>query len=200
MQIADCKLQNVAKMLVGVLLLVLATNAAAQSYTPEVVLRKYVQGDADGKLTNSEGFHEMSPLFVWPDAPGWDTFTVINDYAIGKPRIHGARASIVVTYTVLGELDSTPSFRPADQSHKKERVEYVLLRSRKHWTFAANGAPDEEVNGPPLWRVEKPQLQPHISLGTAKKIATDWRDHPFDAESKPKAEEVLKQLQELRSL
>ena len=180
--------------------MLLASGVVAQTGGPEVVLRKYVQGDADGKLTNSEGFHEMSPLFVWPDGPGWDTFTVINDYSIGKPRIHGARASVVVTYNVLGRLDSTPKFAPEKVGGKKVPVVYSLVRSTRYWQYDADGNPTKQIKGKARWIVVQPQLEPHINLGTAKKIATDWRDHPFDAESKPKAEEVLKQLQELRSL
>ncbi len=180
-------------------LLVLATTVLAQSDSPEVVVRKYLQGDADGKLTSSEGFQAMSPLFDWPDAPGWDTFTVISDYALAKPHIVGKRATVLVTYTVLGELDSTPRFRPDDYRGKKVQYLFVLRRKAWRWENAGNGDA-KRVKNPPQWRIIQPQLQPHISLGTAKKIATDWRDHPFDADSKSKAEEVLTQLNQLHSL
>jgi hypothetical protein len=166
---------------------------------PREVVLEYCRLDADGALTSSEGWPAISPLFVWPDAPGWDSFVVIRSYKVGKVKVTGRFASVPVTYEEVGLLDSTPRFQPSCHSGGACKVTttvvFHLLLSSKHWVMDKEGNPDhEDGSGPAVWKINAPQNGPHVSYQRALKMADDFLADASDAEAKNKAERTIEAL------
>lgn len=186
----------------GLVLLILftatATLAQSATKTPKQVVEEYCKLDAAGALTSSEGWPTISPLFVWPDAPGWDTFTVVRGYTVGTEKKVGKTATVPVQYEVAGVLDSTPRFRPAKV--KKVTVVYRLVYDNKRFVMDADGNPDhEEASGAARWRISKPQNEPHVSYEKALAMAQDWLANTPDAGTKKNAERALAELKRVIS-
>lgn len=181
-------------------LLLSAAVMMAQSApkTPKQVVEEYCKLDAAGALTSSEGWPTISPLFVWPDAPGWDTFTVVRGYTVGAEKKVGNTATVPVQYEVAGVLDSTPRFRPAKV--KKVTVVYRLVYDNKRFVMDVDGNPDhEEASGAARWRISKPQNGPHVSYQKALAMANDWLTNAPDAETKKNAKRALAELKKVDS-
>ncbi len=164
---------------------------------PKEVVEAYCKLDFDGALTSSEGWPTISPLFVWPDAPGWDTFTVVRSYKVGEARKLGNAATVPVIYDVAGTLDSTPRFRPARV--KTVTVVFHLVYSNKHYVMDADGNPDhEEASGAPVWKIDKPQNQPHVSYEKATAMADDWLKDASDNVTKTNAQLAVQALEKAK--
>lgn len=124
-------------------------SAAAYPSTPEAVVRAYLDADFGGAGTDSDTFPNLKQYAVWPDAPGWDTFTIVSGYRtapLGRPT--SRRAKVRATYAVLGVLEG----EEAKETPKEQIIDYVLVRRGGGWKIAS------------------PQLEPHVSTDVAMKI------------------------------
>lgn len=191
------------KVRVAAVVLLLASIALAQAApsttpkSPKEVVEAYCKLDFDGALTSSEGWPTISPLFVWPDAPGWDTFTVVRSYKVGAAKETGNTATVPVTYILAGILDSTPRFRPAKATTVV--VVFHLVYSNKHHVLDADGNPDhEEASGPMVWKIDKPQDEPHVSVERATAMTSDWLANASDTVTKNNAQIAAQELQKAK--
>lgn len=122
-------------------------EAFADTYpgTPEGVIAGYLKADANGMGLSSDTCQEIFKYAVWPEAPGWDTFTVVRSYEIQKTSPSKDGVNVKVEYLLAGEMRGE-EFIP---KNKKEGVTYHLV----------------QVDG--KWKVAEPQLQPHVLLEKA---------------------------------
>lgn len=112
--------------------------------TPRGVVEAYCRADFDGMQTSSETWPKFVRYAAWPDAPGWDTFTIVAGYTVASAK--GSRVRVV--YHVLGALEGeTARAEPRDVT-----VDYKLVRKGGRW------------------KVATPQLDPHVSRAVALKI------------------------------
>jgi len=128
-------------------LLLLASPVFAADYpgAPASVTAGYIEADGKGLALDSDTFPQVQRFTVWPDAPGWDTFTVVKSYDIDEVGWTGNKASVQITYHVLGTLSAfTFTPKPADEIVSFE------LRKRKE-----------------KWKIISPQLQPHLFVASA---------------------------------
>lgn len=116
---------------------------------PAGVVAAYLNEDAAGSGWSSETFPRLIRYTAWPDAPGWDTVTVIKSFAILDAVVNGNKAKVKVAYSVLGLL-ANDTFKKAIAS---EAVTYSLSRAEGKWT------------------VEEPQLMPHIAVGDVIRLS-----------------------------
>lgn len=116
---------------------------------PVGVLAAYLNEDASGAGWSSETFPNLIRYAVWPEAPGWDTITVIHSFSIGEAKINGQKARVPVKYHVLGRMEND-TFKPAPAV---EEVTYELEREQGHW------------------KVAEPQLMPHIAVADVIRIS-----------------------------
>jgi len=126
------------------LLLVAAAPAFAADYpgAPASVVAAYIEADGAGKALDGDTCSQVLRYTVWPDAPGRDTFTVIKSYDIGEVGWTGNKASVQITYDVLGPLSATTfTSKPT-----KEEVSFDLERTKGRW------------------KIVGPQLPPHLFL------------------------------------
>lgn len=140
----------------AVLAALCVTSVSAQRRTdayprsPRDVVEAYCAADFAGDQTASETWTRFARYAVWPDAPGWDTFTIVSGYTV-EPR---GRTSVRVVYHVLGALEG----EEAREERRDKTVEYTLVRRGGRW------------------KVASPQLEPHVSPEVALRIV-DGLDH-----------------------
>lgn len=58
---------------------------------------------------------DFAPLIAWEDEPGWDTYWLVNRYAVGTAEKKGNAVIVPVTYHRLGLYSHDLIFKPADQ-------------------------------------------------------------------------------------
>ena len=124
--------------------------AASDAYpaTPDAVVRAYCEADFGGAQTASETWQKLAQYAVWPDAPGWDTFTIVSGYTVSRMRHTTRSARARVVYDVLGVLEG----EVARRTPERPTVIYSLVRRSGRWKIAS------------------PQLDPHVSPKVALRI------------------------------
>lgn len=132
-------------------------------------LDTYLRLDSEGKGLSSDGFQELKKYTLWEEAPGWDTVTVIGGYSIDSLQTADTRGKASVTYKRLGVLSSR--FEPSGP----ETVTYFLRQDKG------------------TWRVDGPQLMPHVSLAVIEERLRSAEDVSPDV--KKENEALLRQLQ-----
>ncbi|CAN5559621.1 hypothetical protein BH09VER1_BH09VER1_38630 [soil metagenome] len=142
------------KSMVALLLAISGLNelALAESPYPSFpagVMAAYLNEDAAGSGWSSETFPRLIRYAVWPEAPGWDTVTVITSFSIGDAKVSGSKAKIRVSYNVLGQL-ANDTFKKAPAT---ETVTYSLSKAVGKWV------------------VEEPQLMPHIAVADVIRLS-----------------------------
>jgi hypothetical protein len=115
---------------------------------PAGVVEAFCAADFEGAQTDSDTWPRLARYATWPDAPGWDTFTIVTAYRV-SPLSRTARAARVrVVYDVAGVLAGEEArAEPRTETHV-----FRLVRRGGRWTIAA------------------PQLRPHVSAATALRL------------------------------
>ena len=142
------------KAILGTFAIILAVSSVVRAELPYPtfpagVVAAYLNEDAAGSGWSSETFPRLIHYAVWPDAPGWDTITVIKSFAILDTTVSGNKAKVKVVYGVLGQLGND-TFKKAIAS---EAATYSLSRANGQWT------------------IEEPQLMPHIAVGDVIRLS-----------------------------
>src|SRR6266542_3962570 len=103
----------------ALLVLLLATATVfADDYpgAPASVTAAYIEADGKGLALDGEAAPKLLSYTTWPEAPGWDSFMVIKSYDIGEVGWTGNKASVTITYEVLGQIDGlTFTAKPAKE-------------------------------------------------------------------------------------
>jgi hypothetical protein len=78
--------------------LIVATAAQGQRPRPGPLdavetVKRYVELRLQGAA-----WAEFAPLIAWEDEPGWDTYWLVNRYAVGRAEKTGNRVMVPVTY------------------------------------------------------------------------------------------------------
>jgi hypothetical protein len=138
-------------------ILALTSPAFAGSYpgSPAAVVAAYIEADDAGKALDGDTAGQVLKYTTWEDAPGWDSLAVIKSYDIGEVGYDESKASVQITYHLLGQLTGSAfTAKKADET--------ISFELRK-------------VKG--QWKIEKPQLPPHLDVASAmtvlKTIAAD---------------------------
>ena len=176
-----------SRILFGVFALMSVTSLAlAQASQPAEVLNKFLKLDFDGARLDSDGFRKVFPLTDWKDAPGYDSSIIVRSYRVGEPKVQGARATILVTYDVVGFIGGNTSweaYTPSSESFKDEvRIPYELILK--------NGT----------WKVHGPDQAPHISIDVAlKNEEALLADKSRDSDEHKAYQQIVDALRKLRN-
>ena len=121
-----------------------AISFAEEEYpgAPASVVAAYIEADGEGLALDGETADAVLKYTAWKETPGWDSYTVIKSYDIGEVGHTGNKASVQITYHVVGQV-SGPEFTPQTD---KEEVTFEL----------------EKKNG--KWRITDPQNGPHLTI------------------------------------
>jgi len=145
---------------------------------PGKVVQEYCSLDLNGaRVGGSLGVPRIFKLVTWTVEPGWDTITVVRSYRLIDSRGTNTEAEVRVQYQTLAEISATV----LDPKTATETVTFVLHR------FGSS------------WRIEKPVLQPHVSIQgaiAAEQQALGANDDPSD---KRHIESTIKQLEALKN-
>ncbi len=119
---------------------------------PEIIqnIEAFCNEDARGaQAWEDDWATKIKPLTTWTDAPGWDKVTVIKGYRILAVKEDGNKAEVNLVYEVVGNLVSDAIGLNFIRDIKEEAVNYVLVKVDSSW------------------KIESPQLEPHISAEAA---------------------------------
>jgi hypothetical protein len=148
---------NSTRLLTLALFLFVVATASGQASAPQVVLDKFLKLDFEGARLDSEGFKKLFPLTDWKDAPGYDSSIIVRGYKAGPPEVRGGKATIVVTYDVVGMIAGNTTWEAyagnasAETFKDQVKISYELI--------LRNGS----------WKVHGPNEAPHISIDVALK-------------------------------
>lgn len=121
--------------------------------TPEDVVRKFCQLDAEGMWLQGDTMLEVEKLVTWYDA-GAEVMYIIDSFKVGKATIYGDKASVPVDYKTIG---STDSFEFSEPSPKwKNPYTYELIKKGGIWKI------DSPISAPHVhWKTAIVYLKPH---------------------------------------
>ena len=129
-------------------LLAVAGSWAAAPYpaTPRALVEEYLRLDAEAAGLSPSTWPELGRYTNFPQAPKWDSFIVIDRYAVEKVLEGHTRAQVRVTYHPLGRLSDhfTPDAGP------ENAVFYLVMTQGQ-------------------WKVDSPPGMPHVSFEVMKK-------------------------------
>lgn len=77
---------------------------------------------------------DFAPLITWEDEPGWDTYWLVNRYAVATLENKGNTVMVPVTYHRLGLYSNDFIFKPADQD---VTLRYEVVQTRTGWVIKA---------------------------------------------------------------
>jgi hypothetical protein len=127
-----------------------AEPSASRAETDGAValVREYVARDARGERMTDDGWWRT--MVTWPEEPGWDMTTVVRAWETRLLARAGDTARVEVRYAAAGILE------PVD----KRRWRFVAADSAEVRVFTV-------VATPSGWRIDDPQMEPHVSRDAA---------------------------------
>lgn len=108
--------------------------------TPEGVVQKFCELDADGKRISGDTMSDILGLVNWRET-GADRIAVIRDFKVGKAIITDSKAEVAVEYDVIGTTDA---------------MEFQVITRKKivpyKYKLLKNGR----------WKIDEPISLPHV--------------------------------------
>jgi hypothetical protein len=148
---------NCARLLTFGLFLLLVKTASGQASEPQSLVDRFLKLDFLGARLDSDGFKKILPLTDWDDAPGYDSSIIVRGYKAAEAEIRGDKATVVVTYDVVGMIAGNTMWEayaanPSSETFKNQvKISYELILK--------NGK----------WKIHGPNELPHISIHLALK-------------------------------
>jgi len=174
------------RLLIVTLFLFLVATASGQPSTPQVVLDKFLKLDFDGARLDSNGMKRVFPLTDWKDMPGYDSSIIVRGYTAGTPQIRGGRATIVVTYDVVGMIAGNTMWEPytansSSESFKDQvKISYELILNRGSW----------KIHGPD----EVPHISLEVALKNEEELLADKSRDPDEHKAYQQIVDALRKL------
>lgn len=125
-------------------------------------VQKFVQLDHSGARLDARRHAAVAALTTWRDEPGWDIFIVVSGAAIGRPVQENGKIQARVRYDVEGMMDGSV-FTPI-AALDAETASRIGANVPETFTLVST------ANG---WRVESPQLSPHVGFTAARAFAKE---------------------------
>lgn len=186
----------IVRVLAGVGLLI-PTGRSMLSQEPSArdVLERFCELDAQGEQLTPDGWQKVAALFVTPGAPRRDRVIVVRDFVVSRPALEKGRAEFYVEYIELGRIDlSAMRFSaPLPAGIKVRAGFYVIKQSGRGYRGASS-----QVEGRAEWRIKGPVPEPHLTVDTAIRYATEFRDNARDVTVRRNADKTLAALKRFR--
>ena len=149
------------------------TSSLAYPTTASAVAQDYCMEDANGAGLSSRTIDKVFRFTTWKDGPAWDTAVLISSYRLSSVNQKEKAATVQVIYTVIGNL--TPN-----ELEEKRHDEKVILHLVKQNS---------------QWKIDRPQIPPHISVKTAVKHLDDLaQDDPERSQQIRKTIDTIKAI------
>lgn len=130
----------------GLLLLAIGSSrlfAQGEAGSPAEVVRNYCSKDSKGVRLDKSTWLRIAPLIQWPSEPDWNTAVLITRFQIVRVSLNGEKATAVVLYDVVGQMDG---WEKLDPRRGQETVAFSL--DLKHG----------------VWRISCCPIYPHVSV------------------------------------
>jgi hypothetical protein len=155
-------------------------SAVAQELSARDFAIRYCELESRGETLSPDGWQRMAALFVAPGAPWHDRVMVVRDFGVSRPLPEQGRIGFVVSYRPFGEIDpSEARFSPLPQSLYVKGGFFVVKQSTG-------------------WRIEGPMPQPHLTVDTAIRYATELRANAKEVAIRKNADRMISMLKRLR--
>lgn len=166
---------------------------------PQRVVQEFCEKDAKGERLAPFGWQEMSAFFVEPGPPRPKRITVVRDTVVSNASIHDEnKAEVVVYYFYLGDIDpDTMVFKQWPTQHLEVLINFVLTLDQHPQSASDKGAAKEKALAP-LWRIESPAPEPHVTVDSAIRYVTRIRDTTRDHAIRNSADQTLAELAHFR--
>lgn len=130
--------------------LVMPVCSSAQPYnhpsTPEDIVQKFCQLDADGMRLRGDTWRQrVLPLVTWTEEAG-DMIFIIESFKVSKATVNGDKATVPVDYVTIGSTDFIQFANPSPKW--VNTYSYQLVKK----------------NG--LWKIDAPISGPHVHWKT----------------------------------
>jgi hypothetical protein len=156
-------------------------------------LTRFCTMDAAGNGLSADGWKRLGEMFNRPSASR-PTHAIISSrgFNVSNPRIEGDKAHFYVEYMEVAQIDDLARFETLPGPHHT-RVLYTLVL-----TTGKDSAVLKEGEGRFEWKIDVPQIEPRITVETAKRYVTDLRDTTKDPVIKKNADRTLASLERLQ--
>lgn len=124
----------------------LAEPPVAYPSTPEEVVRKFCQLDAEGKRLSGDTMSDILGLVTWIET-GAEVIFVISGFEVGKAIIADSMAKVPVEYHRLGSTDG---------------IEFSEIPRKKITSYIY-----KLVKQNNMWKIQEPVSAPHVYWETA---------------------------------
>jgi hypothetical protein len=156
-------------------------------------LTRFCTMDAAGNGLSAHGWKQLGEMFNRPSASR-PTHAIISSrgFNVSNARIEGDKAHFYVEYLEVAQIDDLAHFETLPGPHHT-RVLYTLIL-----TTEKNNAALKEGEGRLEWKIDGHQIEPRITVETAKRYVTELRDTTKDPVVKKNADRTLASLVKLQ--
>lgn len=148
----------------------LANQGNQYPSTPEGVVEKFIQLDAEGKRLSGKTSGEILKFVTWTEF-GAEVIVLISTFKVGKAAINGMTATVPVEYEEWGLTDT---------------IEFTSSHSRRVITF--------KLSKDAVWKIDGPVTAPHVYLKVA--ITYLRRLQKMEPARQDSLEEIIKKITE----
>jgi hypothetical protein len=170
-----------------------ASSAKTQK-SPQQVLQEFCELDLHGKQLTLEGREEVAAFFLKAEMPPQSKIWIVLDCVVSEPAMSGTKADFYVEQLMLGQLDSSFRYIPANPDYPDDLVmirrDQALLLTQEHWKLGPTGVAIQKITGPLAWRLDS-DYQPAINVSTAINYVTRVRDTTSDQSIRNNATKTL---------
>jgi len=146
------------------------------------VLERFCKLDAQGGQLSVEGWQNVAALFVNPGAHRIDDIMVVRDYVVSRPFSKGDKLGFIVDYAPVGSIDVAEARFSRSPPALQVKGDFVIKRSAS------------QSQGPSDWKIEGPVPEPHITVQTAIRYATELQASARDVAMRKNADKMLAAL------
>lgn len=195
-----------------------------QQRSAKDVLETYRRFDAQGRRLTAKGWSSASAFFVGHGWPGWSGVMAVDSDERGDdpdPWFKGKnKTEISVICTEFGQVDSFGRFtsmtqpplidasgrvlRPVPTPLTNGPVPvnrvYTLVLADSHWEPHPPTEEPREAKGPPEWRIETFEFEPHVTIDAAIRYLTELRDTSNNQTIRRNASKSIAELQGIRAV
>jgi hypothetical protein len=156
-------------------------------------LMRFCTMDAAGTGLSADGWRRLGEMFNRP-SDSRPTHAIISskEFNVSNARIEGNEAHFYVEYMEVARIDASAHFEALPGPHHT-RVLYTLVLATAKDNVAA-----KEGKGGLEWKIDVPQIEPRITVETAKKYVTNLRETTKDPIVKKNADGALASLEKLQ--
>lgn len=177
--------------ILGAISIMIPSGIRAQEL-PRTVVESFVKMELNGQLLTADGRSQAMALFSYsrPFVSQENVTVIGEDYSIREIWVRGNHAEVLVTYKVLGNIDSSSRYSAPNTPSMTGVARYDLILKKAERADAGDGGRQ--------WQIQSPQRSIRIGLNAAIANVKATRDKVTASEIKRNAGITLMQLRKFQ--